>query len=1081
MLKSIFGYIAKKTKTSLSDNQAIYEEHGLLFPVIRATDLLQMHANDRMLGAYLFQLDEEGFLTQVLEQWLLPWAQLYQLMSDDAHRSSVVLLQLPPISNITPLLSSHGSLADVDFRISIKGWRTAEGRTLTELHRSGAIIGISGEPELLSHENWLLLESVQNFYRHQKAESGELTNQFGWATIRKLAKKAQAGMDGFLADTIVLRPESLQLKLRKSELDSVAVIEVEPSFDGQPENWLNQFDQFQQVQDRYHITATDGSLTHVLITPEVKAVLETVRRMPGRRVCGDDALTFIKNPYAVLGDDAIKVLDADVYEQNRTDAGIFFHRFTLEPMLNNALQVDHIELELIPITAEPLPTTTLIFKHAHEFSPFVSELQLKLAAGLPCGFWQGYELELSDFDLLQLQGLEVLLDRWQKEAIGHEFDEVLDLSSYGGRVIGIGVAEKISSPFLVKGASENWLPSDLLNQLGMDGELLARWDSSDRTHFELFKERIAEAQIENATHATLPGIELSLRLDVAIPLCNAWAEKFKDTESGSGGSEQPPERASLLIENNIDEMGYVATREDALSLAHTAQAALPELLKPSVELREHQLKGIAWLQHLFASAPTHATGCLLADDMGLGKTLQLLTFIIQYLEQEPNGDPVLIIAPVSLLDNWERELATFFYVDSIPTLKLYGKALADAKFKKNEIPLELQRQGIRNLLKPSWRGGAKIVFATYETLRDQAFSIARQQWGIIVCDEAQKIKNPATLATQAAKAIPARFRVACTGTPVENSLTDLWCLFDFIQPGLLGSLNQFGRTYRRPIEKETEQDEIALNQLKALIEPQLLRRTKVEVAKDLPEKLENLACRSLNIAPLQRRLYESEVAAYQQKKSMLAHVGEQNVAILGLLHTLKMICAHPHQIHPEGELLDISPKMRWLMAELEKIKVRDEKVIIFTELRDVQRALQIAILGRFDFMPVIINGDTNASSERGLSRQGLIDQFQKKPGFGVIILSTTAVGFGVNVQAANHVVHFTRTWNPAKEDQATDRAYRIGQTRDVHVYYPTITATDFATFEATLDLLLTKKRTLAGDMLNGTGDVDLFQLVAEVS
>jgi superfamily II DNA helicase RecQ len=163
------------------------------------------------------------------------------------------------------------------------------------------------------------------------------------------------------------------------------------------------------------------------------------------------------------------------------------------------------------------------------------------------------------------------------------------------------------------------------------------------------------------------------------------------------------------------------------------------------------------------------------------------------------------------------------------------------------------------------------------------------------------------------------------------------------------------------------------------------------------------------------------------------------------------------------------------LCKLKEIRTKGEKAIIFTELRDIQRTLQLAILDEFGFRPEVINGDTNASSERGPSRQKLIDVFQAEPGFGIIILSTTAVGFGVNVQAANHVIHFTRPWNPAKEDQATDRAYRIGQKRDVYVYYPTVVTDGLTTFEQTLDQLLSRKRALATDMLNGSGDIDIAE------
>jgi ERCC4-related helicase len=169
--------------------------------------------------------------------------------------------------------------------------------------------------------------------------------------------------------------------------------------------------------------------------------------------------------------------------------------------------------------------------------------------------------------------------------------------------------------------------------------------------------------------------------------------------------------------------------------------------------------------------------------------------------------------------------------------------------------------------------------------------------------------------------------------------------------------------------------------------------------------------------------------------------------------------------------------MRWLINKLEYIQSLGEKVIVFTELRSIQRDLRLTIMERFSLPDVhIINGDTAATAGRGLSRQGIIDKFQAQPGFGVIILSTSAVGFGVNVQAANHVIHFTRSWNPAKEDQATDRAYRIGQTREVHVYYPTVVSEHYATFENKLDDLLSRKRAVAGDMLNGAEEVDVLAL-----
>lgn len=1080
VFKNLFRSAKAKEEISRTSGIARYfNEHGIQYKKVTRTAVSNLQSHDRILVAYLYQLDEEGYLTELPEDWLLTWDQLYRLMDDADHQSSLSLLRLPPLARIAPSLVSSGSLSDPDFTVAIKGWkRPGDVSAIENISRNGAVVSLDGGEFMLSDPVWRLVQAVRELRQSQKEALGEHTNQIGWSKIRKLACLAGAGMDGFLTKTIVLRPDSLHLKLRKSDITSDPVIEVQPKFDDEPENWLSTFDEYQYVQDRYHIVSQDGSICHVLISPEVKSVLQTVKKMPARRVTGDNALTFIKNPYAVLGDDAVKVLDEEEYENERNAAGIYFYRFAIQPAFSESGKICQADVILEPISEVPQPPITLNCAEPALLASLIGELRIKSAAGLPCGFWKGYELELSDFNVQQLTGLEQFLERWQRESAGEVFDTVFDLSQYGCRVVGIGIAERITSPFLAKGASENWLPADILTSLGLDGNLLEKWDSANREHYELFKKRVGHAEIEELQQVYLPGLEIPLSIRTAKQLLAVWSERFKDPKGQNGSNSDKQERAVLLIENNIDAPGYIERRAEALKLGHAASPLLPEILREDVQLREHQMKGVAWLQHLFGLSPAHVAGCLLADDMGLGKTLQLLTFICSHLEAADEVEPVLIVAPVSLLDNWERELRRFFYSETVLLLKLYGQALSEAKFKKHEIPDSLRQQGIHNLLKPGWRNGCQVVLTTYETLRDQEFSLARQRWGIVICDEAQKIKNPAALVTQAAKAIPARFRVACTGTPVENSLTDLWCLFDFIQPGLLGSLNEFGRIYRQPIECQNEQDVQALNQLKALIEPQILRRTKADVAKDLPAKIEDNACKSLQISSVQDQLYRSELAAFEQKRSLLQKAADQNVAILGLLHTMKLICAHPSSLRPEDSPQAHSPKLRWLMSQLELIKQKNEKAIIFTELRDVQRTLQLAILDQFGFQASIVNGDTSASSERGISRQSLIDEFQKMPGFGVIILSTTAVGFGVNVQAANHVIHFTRPWNPAKEDQATDRAYRIGQEKDVYVYYPTVKASDYKTFEETLDVLLNRKRALASDMLNGSGDVSIAEFIA---
>lgn len=1051
-----------------------FEEEGVIYAPVTDADLADSSLANRSAMAYLRQLEQEGCVTLLVEDWLLPWEQIYKLLQDPEQSGGLALLALPPISAITPVLASTGSLSDATFKVTIHGWIDEHGELIgPTLPRQGAVCMLHSEQVLLPESVWRLVSAVREMHRAQQISAGEKTNQLGWAAIRKLAKQANARMDGFLARTVVLRPDALKLHLNRQLIGGEQVIEVTPEFAEQPAGWLSSFDRLQQVPERYVISDSDGGITHVLITPEVKAILDEVRSMPGRRVSGEKASLFLKNPYAFLGAEAAEVLDPDEYDRSLEEAGIYFYHFAVEPKF--ALDGTLVTINLIlSAPSESVPPVILDLSDPINTGRFVNEVGHNLIAELPCACWKGYELDLSGFGQKDLSDLERLQQRWAQQMAGQDLGGILDLDQYGDRVVGIGPAQKVVSPYLQKSSSESWLPESLLNDLGMDGQLLSKWDTSNQAHFEQFKSNIASATAAGEPTARLPGPELEIELLTAQRIATVWGERFKEITEPS--SPKDTERNVLLVAGNIDEVDYGQSRGELIRLGLAASPDLPTSLLPSTVLREHQLKGVGWLQHLYGLSPQITSGCILADDMGLGKTLQLLAFIAWYLENEPDGPPVLIVAPVSLLDNWEREMRNFLIATvADEALKLYGQALHQARTHKSEIPTAIRALGIQNLLRFGWRQNKRVVLTTYETLRDQEFSLARQEWGVVICDEAQKIKNPAARVTQATKALKARFRIACTGTPVENSLTDLWCLYDWVQPGLLGSLNEFGRNFRRPIETRDEQGLAALDELRTIIEPQLLRRTKQDVAKELPAKIEDAGCKALQMSDLQNRLYRSEIASYHDKRQLQEHLGEQSAMMLGLLHTLKLICAHPHSVRPEGAPMAASPKLRWTIQKLQAIKALGQKAIIFTELRDIQRTLQLAIVDEFGFRPEVINGDTNASGERGPTRQKLIDRYQQQPGFGVIILSTTAVGFGVNVQAANHVIHFTRPWNPAKEDQATDRAYRIGQERDVYVYYPTVVADGITTFEQTLDQLLTRKRSLATDMLNGSGDIEIAE------
>ncbi len=396
------------------------------------------------------------------------------------------------------------------------------------------------------------------------------------------------------------------------------------------------------------------------------------------------------------------------------------------------------------------------------------------------------------------------------------------------------------------------------------------------------------------------------------------------------------ERRGLVVKANVDTLDY---QEHRGSLSPSGEPPrLPSSLLPGVSLKDHQLTGVAWLQHLWRMSPSACRGALLADDMGLGKTIQLLTFIAAAIEHEPKIDPFLMVAPVSLLENWKEEIFKFFAPGTMDVLTLYGPALAQKRVPKRELEAELVNAGATRLLAPGWLGSAQVVLTTYETLRDLEFSLARQRWSAMICDEAQKIKNPNALVTRAAKKQNARLKVACTGTPVENTLTDIWCLFDFVQPGLLGALKEFGQRYRKPIEAETNEEKERIEELRALIEPQKLRRTKAEVAKDLPKKIEVESCRALPISDRQRSYYADAIATFRGGEKSGRGTGLQSP--LGLLQYLRRLCSDPRphgqvstDLEPVADIERRSPKMSWLVGQLRVIESRAEKAIIFWVLR----------------------------------------------------------------------------------------------------------------------------------------------------
>lgn len=436
--------------------------------------------------------------------------------------------------------------------------------------------------------------------------------------------------------------------------------------------------------------------------------------------------------------------------------------------------------------------------------------------------------------------------------------------------------------------------------------------------------------------------------------------------------------------------------------------------------------------------------------MGLGKTLQVLYFI-EWFYQKVTRKPILVVAPVSLLENWQNEYNKFFPTSNLDVITLWG-----ANVKYYIVPND-KRQTIVNLSKPA------IYLTTYETLRKQQIPFGLIDWGIVILDEAQKVKTPGTFVTNAAKALKAEFKIAMTGTPVENSLMDLWCIIDFCSPGLLENAKEFSKQYQKPLNEKDTDLKLLSEKLRNKIGDTLLRRMKSDVAKDLP---------SIEYLKHDEQMPKEQLDSYMNELSMIEELkrkSESSQSVLQGIFNLRSISDHPYLKHYQIEnvesekLINSSAKLKKVISILEEIKRNEEKAIVFTENKSMQRVLRKTIHEYFSIHPVIINGETPTSKSKydqsKLSRQQEIDKYQRIKGFNVIIMSPVAAGFGLNITEANHVIHYTRHWNPAKEQQATDRAYRIGQKKPVKVYFPfaVTPSRDFKTFDIILDELLQKK------------------------
>lgn len=1029
---------------------------------------------------YLEQLTAEDIASGNAGFFVIPWAQLYRLLEDPDHQGGLRLLNLPAMGDWIPCVASSGTPSEPDFSVWLDGW-TSVSHAGGHPSRVGGLIEIAGERFLLGRSQWSLCEALENFQqRSPTMDPAQRLHALG--VLQARADEAGALLDDYLCRTRVLSPERVQLKFERSQALGDPVVELKPGFENGPEGFLPAFDRYGRVQPRYDVPTADGGLVHVAPTEAVQSALSAIKSIPGRRVASDEARLFLHNPFAVLGDEAREAIDEEQLIQARADAQLLGYRLETRTEGSSGPYVRFVPAGESALSEDEVLDVPLAER-------LLAAAERSKAKGLPLFTVDGREIELGAASEAALSEIADWLSQRRTAGLSSGFDAFFRLDDYSERVVGFDQAAPQVVPYIAKkSADQGWLPENIERGVAVpdaSGVGFQRIELGEQGRAQL-QERVVHARAAEQAQISLPGhehvqlpIEYAERLLVEVPVDGPTLGR----PAGPRSVDKPKpstRRAALRILHNLDALDYGSPSADAAPLAPSQSPELPKALREEIRLLPHQLHGLAWMQARLRARESGIEGCLLADDMGLGKTLQSLALMAWYHETHSPSRPCLVVAPVSLLQNWRAEVRKFLDWSEEDVLSLYGDEIGGHRMPSAQIPEELRTSGVRKLLRQGFETGRKLVLTTYETLRDLELSIARVHWGVVVCDEAQKIKNPAAFVTQAAKALHADFRIACTGTPVENSLADLWCLFDFFQPGCLSSLADFTKSYRRTIETRADGHEQLVEELRRGIDPWVLRRMKSDVTRDLPRKLDPdhpetaPEAQRLRMSPPQARLYEEAVTQYRTAREQ----GGQGNRILALLQRLRTICAHPaaelrsdHETLSLRDHLQLSPKLAWLVHCLEAIRGRGDKAIVFSEFRDIQRLIQRAVSEVFAIDAPIINGSTTVDAEIGHSRQRIIDRFQAREGFGVLVLSTTAVGFGVNIQAANHVIHFTRPWNPAKEDQATDRAYRIGQTKDVYVYCPTVVGDGYETFEQRLDALLGRKRSLSRDMLAGVQEI----------
>ena len=668
----------------------------------------------------------------------------------------------------------------------------------------------------------------------------------------------------------------------------------------------------------------------------------------------------------------------------------------------------------------------------------------------------------------------------------------VDLDGFSYRVQGI--TEYVHANFSdVKDGNNDWFLSN-------SPILIDEFEPFINNHTELddFEDKSLKAVSNKAENVAFKNRVFSVPAKSEL---NDRISKLRVDLSNKTSDEKPDKAAKKAVTFSIK---YLEGRNSLHDSYNEFSLPANTLNNLKVQPYTYQKEAVEWIYSLYRSSinsESDIKGGVLADDMGLGKTFSSLLglkSIIEY-EREINQTEYshknkcfLVVAPLSLLKNWKEEINNFFSVNPFQDivilnaqndLKKFRYQKGNERIQAVEAKTPIIPENLKRCLKVGDEFGfdrldipGRLILTTYETMRDYQFSLAAMQFYCVIFDEAQKIKNPNSLATHAAKALNSDINIMATGTPVENNLLEYWCIMDTANPKLFGTQKQFEETFIQPLKDNTSNEtKLKIGQeLYSTSGPFLLRRSKEELKNILGDQLPNkyefkgLSHPDYNYLDfLDKPLTGSQQVQYERVREEKEKDPNPGAALKGL-HRLKACMIHPELTFTNkldhlanvtrDEFWNESAKLQSLLRTLYEVKAKKEKIIIFSISRSIQYLIKKWVKIEFDLDVDIISGETKVESyKEEETRLGKIKLFGSKPGFNVIILSPLAAGVGLNVKAANHIFHLERHWNPAKEAQANDRAYRIGQKKDVSIYYPIGKHPEFESFDIKLDSMLSRK------------------------